>query len=149
MWGWTITVLSESIFPSIGCSCQAVVSGVSLLFSVSSLNHYEMKSIWDIAGFHYSAFFILKQCIAFLTYRAPVESMYAYILNFFWPFVLAAQSLCLTFCNLMDCSISGFPSESPGVCSNSCPLSQWCYLTYLILCRPLFLLPSIFPNIRI
>ena len=22
-----------------------------------------------------------------------------------------------------------FPSLSPGVCSNSCPLSQWCYIT--------------------
>ena len=32
----------------------------------------------------------------------------------------------------------------PGVCSNSCPLSQWCRL---ILCCPL--LPSIFPSIRV
>ena len=33
------------------------------------------------------------------------------------------------------------PSLSPGVCSNSCPLSQWCQPT--ILCHPLLLLPSI------
>ena len=38
------------------------------------------------------------------------------------------------------------PSPSPGVCSNSCPLSQWCHL---ILCHPLLLLPSFFPSIRI
>jgi len=38
------------------------------------------------------------------------------------------------------------PSLSPGVCSNSCPLSKWCHPT--ILCYPL-LLPSIFPNIRV
>ena len=43
------------------------------------------------------------------------------------------------------------PSLSLGVCSNSCPLSWWCYLTNLILCIPLFLLPSVlmtvfFPN---
>ena len=36
------------------------------------------------------------------------------------------------------------PSLSPGVCSYSCPLSWWCSLTHLILCRPLLLLPSVF-----
>ena len=36
----------------------------------------------------------------------------------------------------------------PGVYSNSCPLSQWCH-SHLILCRPLLLLPSIFPSIRV
>ena len=42
------------------------------------------------------------------------------------------------------------PSPTPGPCSNSCPLSWWCRLTYnqLILCHPLLLLPSIFPSIR-
>ena len=38
------------------------------------------------------------------------------------------------------------PSPTPGVYSNSCPLSPWCHL---ILCRPLFLLPSIFPSIKV
>ena len=41
------------------------------------------------------------------------------------------------------------PSLSPGVCSSSCPLSQWCCLTHLILCHPLLLWPLIFPIIRI
>ena len=41
------------------------------------------------------------------------------------------------------------PSPSPRVCPNSCPLSQWCHPTILILCHPLFLLPSIFPSIRV
>ena len=39
------------------------------------------------------------------------------------------------------------PSPTPGVYSNSCPLSRWCHPNHLILCRPLLLLPSIFPNI--
>ena len=39
------------------------------------------------------------------------------------------------------------PSPLPGACSNSCPLSQWCHPT--ILCHPLFLLPSMFPSIRV
>ena len=40
------------------------------------------------------------------------------------------------------------PSPTPGVYSNSCPLSQWCHST-ISSCRPLFLLPSIFPRIRV
>ena len=39
------------------------------------------------------------------------------------------------------------PSPSPGVCSNSCPLSHWCHPT--ILSHPLFLLLSILPSIRV
>ena len=40
------------------------------------------------------------------------------------------------------------PSLSPWICSNSCPLSWWCH-PIIILCLPLILLFSIFPNIRI
>ena len=39
------------------------------------------------------------------------------------------------------------PSLSPGVCSNSCPLSRWCHPA--ILCFPLLLLPPVFPSIRV
>ena len=43
-----------------------------------------------------------------------------------------------------------FLSLSPWVCSNSCPLSQWCHPTIsFILCHPLLLLPSIFPSFRV
>ena len=37
-------------------------------------------------------------------------------------------------------------SPTPGVYSNSCPLSQWCYPT---ICCPLLLPPSIFPSVRV
>ena len=40
------------------------------------------------------------------------------------------------------------PSSTPGACSNLCPSSRWCRPT-IILCCPLFLLPSIFPSIRV
>ena len=40
------------------------------------------------------------------------------------------------------------PSLSLRVCSYSCPLNGWCYLT-IFLCHPLLLLPSIFPSIRV
>ena len=39
------------------------------------------------------------------------------------------------------------PSPSPGVYSNSCPLSLM-PSKHLILCHPLLLLPSVFPSIR-
>jgi len=40
------------------------------------------------------------------------------------------------------------PSLSPRVCSNSCPLSQWCHPTISSSVTP-FSLPSIFPSIRV
>ena len=41
------------------------------------------------------------------------------------------------------------PSPSPGVCSNSCPSSQWCHPTISSSVIPLLLLPSVFPSIRV
>ena len=41
------------------------------------------------------------------------------------------------------------PSPTSGACSNLCPLSRWCHPTLLVLCCPLFPLPSIFPSIRV
>ena len=60
-----------------------------------------------------------------------------------------AQS-CLTLCNSMDCSTSGFP-----VITNSRSLLKLMSIEsvmpsiHLILCHPLLLLPSIFPSIRV
>ena len=57
---------------------------------------------------------------------------------------------CLTLCDPMDCRQVSCPSPSPRACSNSCPLSQSMVPSNnLILCRPLLLLPSIFPSIGI
>ena len=47
-----------------------------------------------------------------------------------------------SFWDPMDCG-----TLSPGVCSNSCPLSQWCYLSPPLL--SLLLLPSIFSSTRV
>ena len=41
------------------------------------------------------------------------------------------------------------PTPTPRACSNSCPLSSVMPSNHLILCCPLFLLPSIFPNFRV
>ena len=40
-------------------------------------------------------------------------------------------------------------SPSPGVCPSSCPLNQWCHPTISSSCRPLLLMPSLFPSIRV
>ena len=40
------------------------------------------------------------------------------------------------------------PSPTPRVHPNPCPLSRWCHPT-ISSCRPLLLLPSIFPSIRV
>ena len=41
------------------------------------------------------------------------------------------------------------PTPTHGAYPNSCPLSQWCHPTISSSCCPLFLLPSIFPSIRV
>ena len=40
------------------------------------------------------------------------------------------------------------PSPSPRASSNLCPLSRWCFLA-ISSSSPLFLLPSVFPSIRV
>ena len=58
---------------------------------------------------------------------------------------LAGQS-CLTLCDPMDCSTSVLcPSPSPGACSNSCPLSQWCHPTIPSSVIPFSSCPQSFP----
>ena len=70
---------------------------------------------------------------------------------------LVAQS-CLTLCDLMDCSTPGFPvlHHLPELAQtyvhwvSDDELVRWVMpSTHLILCHPLLLLPSIFPNIRV
>ena len=63
----------------------------------------------------------------------------------------SVAKLCLTLCDPMDWSMPGFiPCLSPSayVCSDSCPLSHWCYLTSCPL-PPLFLLSSVFSRMRV
>ena len=52
--------------------------------------------------------------------------------NTFTQFSSVAQS-CLTLCHPMDCRHGrpSCPSPTPGVYSNSCPLSRWCHPTIL------------------
>jgi len=68
-----------------------------------------------------------------------------------WCLLLLFSSVsqsCPILCNPMNHS-TFCPSTTPGVYPNSCPLSRWWPSNHLILCRPLILLPSIFPSIRV
>ena len=62
----------------------------------------------------------------------------------------SVTQLCPTLCNPTDCSMPGFP-----VITNSWSLLKLMSIelvvpsNHLILCRPLLLLPSIFPSIRV
>ena len=56
----------------------------------------------------------------------------------------SVAKLCPALCSAMDCSMSGSSvlHYFPGVCSNSCPLSRWCYLTISSSATPFFCLQS-------
>ena len=47
---------------------------------------------------------------------------------FWYPLVSSVAQSCLSLCDPMDCR-TPCPSPTPGACSNSCPLSQWCHPT--------------------
>ena len=67
-------------------------------------------------------------------------------------FLLFSKS-CLTLCDLVDCSMPGFPVFYYLGTLGSLPKLMSIELVmpsnHLILCRPLFLPPSIFPSIRV
>ena len=61
-------------------------------------------------------------------------------------YFLVVQSLShVQLCDLTDSNISGFPSLSRGVCSNSCPLSQWCHPTISSSVTPFSSCPQFLP----
>ena len=63
--------------------------------------------------------------------KALLSSFYKAVNLKIWDCCSVAQS-CPTLCKPMDCSSAArlpCPSLSPGVCSDSCPLSWWCHPT--------------------
>ena len=91
-----------------------------------------LHNLWLFSFFlklNYSWFTMLYKFLLLLLFSCSVVS------DSFWPHGLQHTR--------PPCS-----SPSPGACSNSCPLSQWCHPT-IVLCHPLLSLPSIFPSIRV
>ena len=63
-------------------------------------------------------------------------------------FCCSVARSCPMLCNPMACSVpDSSVLPSPGVCSDSCPLSQRSYLI-ISSCCPLLLSPSVFPSTR-
>ena len=78
-----------------------------------------------------------------------IFSLILFVTHSVWPLLWCCSivKLCLTLCNPMDYSKPGLlcPSLSPGVCSGSCPSSQWCHPTILSSVVPFSSCPQSFP----
>ena len=79
--------------------------------------------------------------------------LYAGLINFhlvqFSQFSSVAQSYLTLWPHETQRARPPCPSPTPRVHPNTCPLSRWCHPTISSSCRPLLLLPSIFPSIRV
>ena len=63
-----------------------------------------------------------------------------------WLACCSVTQSCLILCNSMDCSLPCFPVlHHLRVCSNSCPLSQWCHPTNLSSVASFSSCPQSFP----
>ena len=77
-----------------------------------------------------------RMVITFLPRNSRIQFSRSVVFDYLWPHGLQyARTPC--------------PSTIARVYLNLCPLSRWCHATILILCRPLLLLPSIFPSFRV
>ena len=61
----------------------------------------------------------------------------------------SVAQLCLSLCNPMGCSMSGFPIHQLRSLLKLMSIELVMPSNHLILCRPLLLLPSILPSIRV
>ena len=76
--------------------------------------------------------FLFGYFVKYMIYFHVVQSVDHFLQISSSCYSLVTQ-LCLTLCDPMDCCMPDFPvlHYLPRVCSNSCPLSWWCYLTIL------------------
>ena len=63
--------------------------------------------------------------------------------------ISSVTQLCLTLCNPMDCSMPGLPVHHLWSLLKLMPIKLVMLSNHLTHCHPLFLLPSIFPSIRV
>ena len=63
-----------------------------------------------------------------------------------WCCCCSVTQLGPALCNAMHCSTPGCPSQCPGACSNSCPLSQWCHPSISTSAIPFFSCFQSFPT---
>ena len=84
----------------------------------------------------------------------PHEVAFTPLSEISWQYIPSSvinsvAQLCLALCNFMDCSLPGFPVhyQLPELAQTH--VQSVMPFSHLILCRPLLLLPSIFPSIRV
>ena len=78
---------------------------------------------------------------------AIIYSFFFLAMKTFKIYSCSFPKLCPTLCDPMDCRHARLPppSLSPRVCSNSCPLSQWCHPTISPSVVPFSTCPQSFP----
>ena len=76
------------------------------------------------------------------------RTWFSYLLYLFLMFSSVTQSCLTRRPHGLQHARLPCPSPTPGAYSNSCPSSRWCHPT-ISSCRPLLLLPSIFPSISV
>ena len=71
------------------------------------------------------------------------------VFNLKYSYYCSITKLCPALCQAMDLKHArlSWPSLSPGICSDSCPLSRWCYLSHPL--PPPSPFPSILPSIKV
>ena len=122
--------------------------------SAEALMPCSMHQTWTGHLFHiwkYTCFnaFLSNHLALPFPYSPKVCSLHLYLL-LSCQFSSVTQS-CRTLCDPhgLQHTRPPCPSPTPRAYPGSCLSSQWCHPTILILCRPLLLLPSIFPSIRV
>ena len=87
-------------------------------------------------------------CVHFLFYSLTLCIFD--IIFYIFKFCFSVAQSCLTLCDPMDCSTSGFPvhHQLPELAQTHVHHVGDAISNHLILCCPLLLLPSIFPSIR-
>ena len=94
----------------------------------------------------------ITNCPPIILYQQEWDSLLPHtcqfwkLLNFSVQFSSVTQ-LCPALCDPMDCSTPGLPCPlpTPGVYSNSCPLSRWCYPAILSFVIPFSSCPQSLP----
>ena len=83
-------------------------------------------------------------------FKSEFLSLIIPFIYFLSQFISSVAHSCLTFCDPMDWSKPGFcvHHQLPDVLRHMC-IESVMPSNHRILCRPLFLLPSIFPSIRV
>ena len=116
----------------------------SLSFYMNSLETIQLSNEKCITEIYKQYKLLLTKILHCFTLIIP-----ELLILFHFSHSCSVDKLCLTLRDPVDCSrLFPCPSPSSGACWNSCPLSQWCHPT-ISSCRPLLLLPSIFPSIRV